>query len=57
MEILNDMKGNVTGKVILTKQDVNDLKNVLQYVLLSAEHDTRLKTLYDKLTALEENLP
>jgi len=57
MEILNDMKGNITGKVILTKQDVNDLKNVLQYVLLSAEHDTRLKTLYDKLTALEENLP
>ena len=51
------MKGNVTGKVILTKQDVNDLKNVLQYVLLSAEHDTRLKTLYDKLTALDEKLP
>jgi len=58
MEILNDMKGNVTGKVILTKEDVKDLKNGLEYVLfMFQEETTRQKTLYDKLTILEEKLP
>ena len=59
MEILNDLKGCPNGKVILTKDDINTIKNALvSYVIDFGTDDNSLTTdtLIQQLQFLQDNV-
>ena len=65
MEILNDMKGNVSGKVLLTKDDVDILKDALifysdELIFYSDEFGTADEsltlTLIKQFQSLQDNI-
>jgi len=59
MEILNDMKGNVSGKVLLTKDDVDILKDALIFYRNESgipDESLALNTLIKQLQSLQDNI-
>ena len=59
MEILNDMKGNMSGKVLLTKDDVNIIKDALIFYRNESgisDESLALNTLIKQLQSLQDNI-
>lgn len=59
MEILNDMKGNVSGKVLLTKNDTDVLKDALIFYRNESgipDESLALNTLIKQLQSLQDNI-